>query len=344
MRERHIDSDASFFAPGVILSVRVHLTPPRIILTTSQLSVAALAVACRGYLNMITLSTHRRAVDKLIDIHNRWKPAEKMLDPAIEVIPQLLVVPVILFVVGLLDSIFSNILNLELLPIPIAAASSMSLFFVAGVVGFLAFALLHASVYPDSSPFQSTLARVVRKIIPTTEKYSELGAAERMLLSTYYEIVQATHEDETLDGAAAALVAMFETQVTEGTYHASRSTDRLLPRAIATLGHLLSPEASVRCNRTATHVIILLKPSFLDPGQPGFYLLNDLAQAARRSAHYRPLVTLWNSAYIQAWAIIAGVFREDHPPVMCLLGSNYTSIYADIVDQQTTGLLFEIFF
>ncbi|KAJ7871574.1 hypothetical protein B0H13DRAFT_2060182 [Mycena leptocephala] len=155
------------------------------------LSVAALAVACRGYLNMVTLSTHRRAVDKLIDIHNRWKPAEKML--------------------GLRSNIFSNILSLELLPIPIAAASSLSLFFIAGFV------------YPDSSPFQSTLVRVVRKIFQPPKIILD---AEGILLSTYHEIVQATHEDETLDSAAAALVATIETQ-------------------------------------------------------PGFHLLNDLAQAAR---------------------------------------------------------------
>ncbi|KAJ7475241.1 hypothetical protein B0H11DRAFT_1810715, partial [Mycena galericulata] len=128
-----------------------------------SLSVAALAVACRGFLNMVVLSNHKRAVDRLIDINRRWKGAEKMLGPAVEAIPQLLVIPVILFVVGLLDSIFSAILALRPLPVPIAAASALSLLFVIGIVAFLAAALLHAALWPASSPFQSSLARFVRR-------------------------------------------------------------------------------------------------------------------------------------------------------------------------------------
>ncbi|KAJ7866338.1 hypothetical protein B0H13DRAFT_2352544 [Mycena leptocephala] len=258
-----------------------------------SLSVAALAVACHGYLNMVTLSTHRRAVDKLIESTTAGNPLKKCL--ALRSNHPLRR--------GLLDSIFSNILSLELLPIPIAAASSLSLFFIAGVVGFLAFALLHASVYPDSSPFQSTLVRVVRKIFPAPKNYSD---PKRILLNTYHEIVQATHEDETLDSAAAALVATI-----------NRATNSLL--AVFHAG-LLQP-----------WVIIILKPSLADPEQPGFHLLDDLAQAARRSANSRPLRTLWNSAYIQAWAVMVGVFREDHPPVICLLGSSYTLSYANIL-------------
>ncbi|KAJ7280006.1 hypothetical protein C8J57DRAFT_1124578, partial [Mycena rebaudengoi] len=77
-----------------------------------SLSVAALAVTCRGFLNMVTLSHHAKATDKLIDIKMRWKEVDKILGPVIEMIPQLLVIPVLLFVVGLLDSILSGVLQL----------------------------------------------------------------------------------------------------------------------------------------------------------------------------------------------------------------------------------------
>ncbi|KAJ7280077.1 hypothetical protein C8J57DRAFT_1567175, partial [Mycena rebaudengoi] len=77
-----------------------------------SLSVAALAVTCRGFLNMVTLSRHAKATDKLIDTRMRWKEADKMLGPVIEMIPQLLVIPVLLFVIGLLDNIFSDVLQL----------------------------------------------------------------------------------------------------------------------------------------------------------------------------------------------------------------------------------------
>ncbi|KAJ7280108.1 hypothetical protein C8J57DRAFT_1124677, partial [Mycena rebaudengoi] len=77
-----------------------------------SLSVAALAVTCRGFLNMVTLSRHAKATDKLIDMKMRWKEADKILGPVIEMMPQLLVIPVLLFVVGLVDNILSNVLQL----------------------------------------------------------------------------------------------------------------------------------------------------------------------------------------------------------------------------------------
>ncbi|KAJ7119422.1 hypothetical protein C8R44DRAFT_175031 [Mycena epipterygia] len=128
-----------------------------------SLSIAALAVACRGFLNMVTVSSYEKAVDRLVDINTRWKAADKILRPAIEITRQLLVVPVILFVVGLLDSILSSILGLEVIPPPIVAAAGLSLFFITGVVVFLSFTLLDATVRPEISPFPSTFARVIRK-------------------------------------------------------------------------------------------------------------------------------------------------------------------------------------
>ncbi|KAJ7290323.1 hypothetical protein C8J57DRAFT_991471, partial [Mycena rebaudengoi] len=77
-----------------------------------SLSVAALAVTCRGFLNMVTLSHHAKATKKLIDIKMRWEEADKMLGPVIEMMPQLLVIPVLLFVVGLVDNILSDVLQL----------------------------------------------------------------------------------------------------------------------------------------------------------------------------------------------------------------------------------------
>ncbi|KAJ7471771.1 hypothetical protein FB451DRAFT_1134484, partial [Mycena latifolia] len=147
--------------------VDVRLNSYWIISLVLSLSIAALAVACRCFLNLTALSNKRTAADKLFDINTRWKAAEKTLGPALEVIPQLLIIPVILFIVGLLDSVFSNILGLVVLPVPIAAASGLSLFFVGGVGVFLVFALLDASFRPENSPFQSALARAIaRRVIP----------------------------------------------------------------------------------------------------------------------------------------------------------------------------------
>ncbi|KAJ7199447.1 hypothetical protein GGX14DRAFT_373145, partial [Mycena pura] len=64
-----------------------------------SLTIAALVVAGRGFVNMIPLSRHKKATLRLADIHRRWDAAEKILRPAIESLPQLLVLPVLLFLI-----------------------------------------------------------------------------------------------------------------------------------------------------------------------------------------------------------------------------------------------------
>ncbi|KAJ7471778.1 hypothetical protein FB451DRAFT_307141 [Mycena latifolia] len=246
--------------------VDVRLNSYWIISLVLSLSIAALAVACRGFLNMTTLSNRKAAVDKLIDINTRWKAAEKILGPTLEVIPQLLIIPVVLFIVGLLDSIFSSILGLVVLPVPIATASGLSLFFVGGVGLFLVFALLDASFRPQNSPFQSALARALtRKVIPL--RYLKFADAD--IRTTYHEVVQATHDDETLDKAASALREVIQSDW----YHMATISD--------TLSYLLSPEASTRCNHTAAKVIVDLHNIF----RPESTVQSPIIDAARR--HWR---------------------------------------------------------
>ncbi|KAJ7701240.1 hypothetical protein B0H17DRAFT_976737, partial [Mycena rosella] len=78
-----------------------------------SLSIAALAVACRGFLNMVAWSRFTKASEKLIDIRTRWVSSERFLGPTIQLLPQLLVIPVLLFIAGLLDNLFSNVLQLS---------------------------------------------------------------------------------------------------------------------------------------------------------------------------------------------------------------------------------------
>ncbi|KAJ7730605.1 hypothetical protein DFH07DRAFT_756233, partial [Mycena maculata] len=78
-----------------------------------SLSIAALAISCRGFLNLVSSSNHSKAVERLTDIRTRWKAAERSLGPAIESLPQLLIIPVLLFILGLLDSLFSTALQLS---------------------------------------------------------------------------------------------------------------------------------------------------------------------------------------------------------------------------------------
>ncbi|KAJ7124366.1 hypothetical protein C8R44DRAFT_530633, partial [Mycena epipterygia] len=77
-----------------------------------SLSIAALVVAGRGFVNMIPWSRHKKATLRLADIHRRWDAAERILRPAIESLPQLLVLPVLLFLIGILDMLISTVLEL----------------------------------------------------------------------------------------------------------------------------------------------------------------------------------------------------------------------------------------
>ncbi|KAJ7048532.1 hypothetical protein C8F01DRAFT_927071, partial [Mycena amicta] len=74
---------------------------------TISLAIAALAVGCRGFLNMITWSRHKKASQRLTDIWARWNSATRVLRPAIELLPQALILPVFLFLFGVLDILFS---------------------------------------------------------------------------------------------------------------------------------------------------------------------------------------------------------------------------------------------
>ncbi|KAJ7259628.1 hypothetical protein C8J57DRAFT_1031643, partial [Mycena rebaudengoi] len=77
-----------------------------------SLSIAALAIACQGFLNPVSWSNHNKGVERLTDIRIRWKSAERVLGPAIESLRQLLIAPVLLFILGLLDSLLSTALQL----------------------------------------------------------------------------------------------------------------------------------------------------------------------------------------------------------------------------------------
>ncbi|KAJ6602520.1 hypothetical protein DFH09DRAFT_1301547 [Mycena vulgaris] len=189
-----------------------------------SLSVAALAVTLRGFLNMLSLSAQNRPVDKLVDITSWWNAAEKILGPATEVIPQLLVIPVLLFVAGLLDKVFTDLLGSAVLPVPIVVSSAISLLSITGVVFFLAITLLDASARLDTSPFQSPWARTVRTIFETVSGLGEI------------QTLQSTHDDETLDKAAGVLSSIIDAR--------PQYYPDLNVKECETLVHLLSPEAT----------------------------------------------------------------------------------------------------
>ncbi|KAJ6624146.1 hypothetical protein B0H10DRAFT_2430961 [Mycena sp. CBHHK59/15] len=319
-----------------------------------SLSIAALAIACRGFTNLVSWSNHTKAVERLTEIRIRWKAAERILGPAIESLPQLLIIPVLLFILGLLDSLFSTILQLSSPPISIIVTSSLSALLIAVVAALMGFAVIDGSIHPTTSPFQSRLAHVLHASLvgrlrpvllrirkkaaavlgPNTPPIRSLPLTSAPPLSLesiniYHEVLQAARDDDILDQASAALLHVIGQrtyqQQSAHRFFKRRPVD-LLPQECSTLLHLLSPEASVRSHRTAAQVIV----DVLTTGRPLKYSQNDVArllpslsQAARRAATGTSLAELWDSAFLRAMSIVAntGANVPRYPPAIVFLGS-----------------------
>ncbi|KAJ7694630.1 hypothetical protein B0H17DRAFT_980748, partial [Mycena rosella] len=210
-----------------------------------SLSLAALAVVCRGFLNMAAFSRDAKASNKLVDIKTRWSATEKILGGTVEALPPLLVIPVLLFIAGLLDTLLSSVIRLSPPPAPILVVSGISLLFVFALVAFISFAIVDSSVNPAGSPFQNTLSYIVHsRLYPALASFSSrwfpylrrLGSSElpttaasrcqtpssqldseiyqlSLDVKIYHEVIQATHDDYSLDEASAALFEIIRRSV-----------------------------------------------------------------------------------------------------------------------------------
>ncbi|KAJ7023509.1 hypothetical protein C8F04DRAFT_1011383 [Mycena alexandri] len=366
----------SIFVPAASdVRFNVYLTLSLII----SLSIGVLAISCRGFLNLVSWSHHNKAVERLTDIRARWKSAEQLLGPAIESLPQMLAVPVFLFIVGLVDSIFSVSLQIPSPPVSILVTSGLAVAFVAAVAAGMGFTLIDGSLRPTISPFQSRLAHllnvsVVQNVTPfflrlhmiTTTALGTEAAPRRAppinsaqplspeATDTYHEVVQATRDDDILDEAAAAL---FNVIAQRTNYHSPshrffkrhfrRLPVDLLPQECGTLLHLLSPEASIRSHRTAAQVIVDIASN--GRAHPLRYSQNDirrllpsLSHAARRAVSEASFADLWDSVFLRAMAIVAhsGSHIATYPPAIVFIGSEHWSWKYLIPDELSDILAF----
>ncbi|KAF7291285.1 hypothetical protein MIND_01272400 [Mycena indigotica] len=320
-----------------------------------SLSIAALAVACRGYLNMVGWSRFIKASERLIDIRTRWLAFEPLLGPTIELLPQMLVIPVLLFIIGLLDTLFSSVLQLSPIPIPILFTAGLSLLFIVAVALLLAYTVVDRDINPTGTGIVFRLMSEVRTWMAgphttltlarnntrqprvSTKSDIELPSTAHLV---YHDVVQSTHDDETLNEAAAALYSVIQSFSVWPRYTMSanvKTSSGLLAQERATLLHLLSPEASARSNRTAVQVILRIQDT-----NRIRYSQNDMAElipvlldAARRSLPSNTAEThvrLWESPFVHAMAIVsnAGAFcglpGPRCAPALAFLASEYIDI------------------
>lgn len=134
----------------------------------AQISVAALAVTGRSYIGILTLprGRHLQAHKKLTNLYRRWTEAERLLEPSIGLLPHLLIIPVLLFVVGLLDNIISSAIPISTATAPIFIAGLIASASTISVAAYTIWTVQHGCQHPDTSPFQSTISQLIMANVP----------------------------------------------------------------------------------------------------------------------------------------------------------------------------------
>ncbi|KAJ7274201.1 hypothetical protein C8J57DRAFT_1715081 [Mycena rebaudengoi] len=295
-----------------------------------SVSIAALAVSLRGFLARLTRSDQRHASKKLSEIYTRWEETNHLLGPTVEALPQLMVIPVALFLVGSLDNLFSSALNPSGPSVPVLVASTISSLFVAAVAMFLIYSLIDGLNRPNVSPFHSSLSRIILSVqilmdsgdnaplhkdtsdqepqqqtSASKANHAELTDLSGVVVTAmehdiYHKVVQLTHNDDSLDYASTCLQEQLK-EWTEKNARLELPTER-----VHTLLHFLSPEASLRCNLSAAAV---LADSHRDWEISEFYvsptdrelISRSLIHAAQRYASRFPSHgILWGSKFSEA--------------------------------------------
>jgi hypothetical protein len=228
------------------------------------------------------------------EIYHRWQSAEKYLSPTIDFLPQLLIVSILLFVVGLIDNLFSISTSLD-------GWSSWSLFTASKVcsvvfgtvVLILACTILHAIVRPLHSPFAFTLTSLIvdgymrclhglylafntlyqrasrrsplerhaKNIrdrigahITHLRAYGNTSKIQSQHITAYHSIMSQTYDDNLLDDGSSALKAILQATPGVGEKASAQSMMELV-------AYMFTPAASRRSAMTAARAIYDYKPS-----------------------------------------------------------------------------------
>lgn len=131
--------------------------------------------------------------EKLIAIFYRWEPAKVILGPVIETLPVLLALPIILFIAGLIDNLFSRASQSSHFSSTIRAAAWVATGVVFIVGALLLYALVHACVHPNTSPFRNTVSGFIRLCL------GRISHTAIPIIHSYLEHIVPTARDFSLD-------------------------------------------------------------------------------------------------------------------------------------------------
>lgn len=213
---------------------------------------AVLAVAGKVFLSLL-IKSEGDAATRLTELYRRRAQAVALLGPCLEALPQFLVLPFFLFIIGLLDNILSSSFSNGNLILPTFIFSVVACVLVLAVGIVLICAVVHGIMHPGTSPFQSLLSQNISRQQSSQRHIQDEFKEGRSLTEdnreVFHSVVQETFEDEVLDQASTALYRII----------VERSTSfDLKELEIRTILHLLSSEASLRSNLSAARVIVNL--------------------------------------------------------------------------------------
>jgi hypothetical protein len=171
----------------------------------------------------------------------------KYLSPFLEVVPIVLLIAILAFVTGLLDSFFSNGLQLDgnASVAMLVAASICSACFGAIIIAVGA-TLCHSVLYRSISPFQSTIQRLWA---PTATSTSSPEAEKEQRVLAYRRIIVDTYDDQLLNDACVALSKI--SHELDGMDLSTNALDEITDIFL----FLLSPQATERSAVTAAQSI-----------------------------------------------------------------------------------------
>ena len=223
--------------------------------------IAALAVAGRAFLASLT-RPEGDAIAKLTQIYQKWATAKRYLGPFLEALPLFLVIPFTLFILGLLDILFStSITSPDILPVLVVPILSSILVVTVGLL--LCFAALHGIKHPTTSPFQTSFSKNLSRALsladpdqgsdldtPLLDDFKEERDLTASNCEVFHHALQEAFDDATIDQASAALEGVLKTPGPAAEFY-----DALSDLELRTILHLLSPEASLRSNLSAARIV-----------------------------------------------------------------------------------------
>jgi hypothetical protein len=110
----------------------------------------------------LTRTKTHEVCNRVTEIYHRWQSAERYLSPTIDFLPQLLIVSILLFVAGLVDSLFSISASLDgTASRTLFTASEVCSVVFGTVIFILACTILHAIFQSLHSSFTSTFTNLL---------------------------------------------------------------------------------------------------------------------------------------------------------------------------------------